>query len=42
MAWSTSTSRWSNSSEKEYIHMRVASEASPNLDELLMRLKKLG
>ncbi|MCA9288589.1 MAG: Flp pilus assembly complex ATPase component TadA, partial [Phycisphaerales bacterium] len=28
--------------EKEYIHMRVASEASPNLDELLMRLKKLG
>ena len=28
--------------EKEYIHMRVASEASPNLDELLMRLKKLA
>ncbi|GAB4384208.1 MAG: PilT/PilU family type 4a pilus ATPase [Phycisphaerales bacterium] len=28
--------------EKEYIHMRVALEASPNVDELNMRLKKLG
>ena len=28
--------------EKEYIHMRVAIEASPNVDELMMRLKKLG
>ncbi|RMH12327.1 MAG: PilT/PilU family type 4a pilus ATPase [Planctomycetota bacterium] len=28
--------------EKEYIHMRVAMEASPNVDELNMRLKKLG
>ncbi len=28
--------------EKEYIHMRVAQEASPNVDELNMRLKKLG
>jgi twitching motility protein PilT len=28
--------------EKEYIHMRVALEASPNVDELQMRLKKLG
>ncbi|HED54338.1 MAG TPA: PilT/PilU family type 4a pilus ATPase, partial [Phycisphaerales bacterium] len=28
--------------EEEYIHMRVAQEASPNLDELMMRLKKLG
>jgi len=28
--------------EKEYIHMRVAIDASPNVDELMMRLKKLG
>lgn len=28
--------------ENEYIHMRVALEASPNVDELNMRLKKLG
>ncbi|MEO0631012.1 MAG: ATPase, T2SS/T4P/T4SS family, partial [Planctomycetota bacterium] len=28
--------------EDEYIHMRVAQESSPNLDELMMRLKKLG
>jgi twitching motility protein PilT len=28
--------------EQEYIHMRVALEASPNADELMMRLKKLG
>ncbi|MGP1272331.1 MAG: type IV pilus twitching motility protein PilT [Phycisphaerales bacterium] len=28
--------------EQEYIHMRVAQEASPNLDELMMRLKKMG
>ena len=28
--------------EEEYIHMRVAQESSPNLDELMMRLKKLG
>lgn len=28
--------------EKEYIHMRVAMEATPNADELMMRLKKLG
>jgi Tfp pilus assembly ATPase PilU len=28
--------------EGEYIHMRVALEASPNVDELQMRLKKLG
>ncbi len=28
--------------ESEYIHMRVALEASPNVDELQMRLKKLG
>lgn len=28
--------------EQEYIHMRVAQEASPNLDELMMRLKKIG
>jgi len=28
--------------EKEFIHMRVAQEASPNVDELNMRLKKLG
>lgn len=28
--------------EEEYIHMRVALEASPNVDELTMRLKKLG
>lgn len=28
--------------EQEYIHMRVALEASPNVDELQMRLKKLG
>jgi Tfp pilus assembly ATPase PilU len=26
--------------EKEYIHMRVALEASPNADDLRMRLKK--
>ena len=28
--------------EREYIHMRVALESSPNVDELQMRLKKLG
>jgi twitching motility protein PilT len=28
--------------EKEFIHVRVALEASPNVDELNMRLKKLG
>jgi twitching motility protein PilT len=28
--------------EKEYIHMRTAIESSPNVDELMMRLKKLG
>jgi Tfp pilus assembly pilus retraction ATPase PilT len=28
--------------ENEFIHMRVALEASPNVDELNMRLKKLG
>jgi len=28
--------------EDEYIHMRVAMESSPNVDELMMRLKKLG
>lgn len=28
--------------EQEYIHMRVAQEASPNVDELMMKLKKLG
>ncbi|MCC6285078.1 MAG: PilT/PilU family type 4a pilus ATPase [Phycisphaerales bacterium] len=28
--------------ESEYIHMRVALEASPNVDELKMKLKKLG
>ena len=28
--------------EREYIHMRVAMDSSPNVDELLMRLKKLG
>lgn len=28
--------------EQEYIHMRVAIENSPNADELMMRLKKLG
>jgi twitching motility protein PilT len=28
--------------EQEYIHMRTAIEASPNVDELMMRLKKLG
>lgn len=28
--------------EREYIHVRVAEEASPNIDELKMRLKKLG
>jgi twitching motility protein PilT len=28
--------------EQEYIHMRVALEASPNSDDLQMRLKKLG
>ena len=28
--------------EEEYIHMRVAQESSPNLDELMMRLKKMG
>jgi len=28
--------------EQEYIHMRVAMEASPNVDELKMKLKKLG
>lgn len=28
--------------ENEYIHMRTAIESSPNVDELMMRLKKLG
>jgi twitching motility protein PilT len=28
--------------EQEYIHMRVAMESTPNADELMMRLKKLG
>jgi hypothetical protein len=28
--------------ENEFIHIRVALEASPNVDELQMRLKKLG
>ncbi len=28
--------------EGEYIHMRVALESTPNADELMMRLKKLG
>ena len=28
--------------EQEYIHMRVAQESSPNVDELMMKLKKLG
>ncbi len=28
--------------EGEYIHMRTAIEASPNVDELMMKLKKLG
>ncbi len=28
--------------EQEYIHVRVAMEATPNADELTMRLKKLG
>ncbi|HYE03270.1 MAG TPA: PilT/PilU family type 4a pilus ATPase, partial [Phycisphaerales bacterium] len=28
--------------EREYIHVRVAMEASPNADDLNMRLKKLG
>lgn len=28
--------------EKEFIHMRTALESSPNVDELQMRLKKLG
>jgi twitching motility protein PilT len=28
--------------EKEYIHMRVAMEATPNADELMMRLKKIS
>jgi len=28
--------------EKEFIHTRVAQEASPNVDELQMKLKKLG
>lgn len=28
--------------EQEYIHMRTALEATPNKDELMMRLKKLG
>jgi hypothetical protein len=28
--------------EKEFIHMRVALEATPNADELQMRLKRLG
>mgnify|MGYP002403438018 CR=1 FL=1 len=28
--------------EQEYIHVRTALEASPNVDELQMRLKKLG
>ena len=28
--------------EKEFIHVRVALDASPNADDLNMRLKKLG
>ncbi len=28
--------------EQEFIHMRTAIESSPNVDELMMRLKKLG
>ncbi len=28
--------------ETEYIHMRTAIESSPNVDELMMKLKKLG
>ncbi|MDQ7012498.1 MAG: PilT/PilU family type 4a pilus ATPase [Planctomycetota bacterium] len=28
--------------EQEYIHMRTAIDSSPNVDELMMRLKKLG
>lgn len=28
--------------EGEYIHVRTAMEATPNADELMMRLKKLG
>ena len=28
--------------EKEFIHMRTALENSPNVDDLQMRLKKLG
>ena len=28
--------------EQEYIHMRTAQESSPNVDELMMKLKKLG
>ncbi len=28
--------------EKELIHVRTATEASPNVDELMMKLKKLG
>ncbi len=28
--------------EKEFIHMRTALESTPNADELMMRLKKLG
>ena len=27
--------------EEEYIHMRVAQENSPNVDDLMMKLKKL-
>jgi twitching motility protein PilT len=41
-AWSTSTSRLWSSWRTEYIHMRVAMDSSPNVDELMMRLKKLG
>jgi Tfp pilus assembly ATPase PilU len=28
--------------EREYVHVRVAEEASPNADDLRMRLKKIG
>jgi twitching motility protein PilT len=28
--------------EKEYVHLRVAEEASPNVEEFRMRMKKLG
>jgi len=28
--------------ETEYVHLRIAEEASPNIDEFRMRLKKLG